>query len=151
MWFKAKCKPWSPLPSTQAWRQLTCLLENLQHRGPWQSRAQMGERRNQSWTSCVHPQGSLQCLMPELKVVFPWCLLQNLQTRSLRLFSHPFTKSSAKDVLLSLTPRCTEVGTISKRCLTFPEGWGQGWEQEQKPRPSHCSWQVHSHWSTADL
>lgn len=35
----------------------------------------------------------------------------------------PFTTNIAKDVLLSLTPRCMDVGTISRRCLTFPEGW----------------------------
>lgn len=138
VWFRAKCKPWFPLPSTWAWPQLMCLVENLWHREPWQHRAQMRERRNQSCTSCVHPQGSLQHLMPRLKVIFDWCLLQNLQTRSLRLFSSPFTTRLAKDMLLSLTLQWMEVGTISRRCLTFSEKWGQGWQWEQKPRSSPC-------------
>lgn len=45
VWFRAKCRPWFPLPSTQAWPQLLCLVENLWHREPWQSRAQMWEKQ----------------------------------------------------------------------------------------------------------
>lgn len=148
-WFKAKCKPWFPLPSTQAWPQLMCLVENLWHREPWPSRARMGERRNHSWTICVHPEGSLQHLMPRLKVVFDWWFYyRTYRPKALLL---PFPNKSSKRCAVESNPTTYEVGTTSRRSLIFSEGWEQRWEWEQKPKPSHCSWQVHSHCSTAVL